>query len=64
MLTYVSSKNIYFLFHQAVAFPAGTSTPAFGQSAAPGPIPFGTPGQGFNSIPFGKSFRHVCLYDK
>ncbi|XP_046898906.1 nuclear envelope pore membrane protein POM 121 isoform X2 [Hypomesus transpacificus] len=35
----------------------GTSTPAFGQSAAPGPIPFGTPGtpvQGFNTpSPFG-----------
>ncbi|XP_041864395.1 nuclear envelope pore membrane protein POM 121 [Melanotaenia boesemani] len=34
----------------------GTSTPAFGQSAAAGPIPFGspgTPGQGFNAVPFG-----------
>uniref|UniRef100_UPI0037E84E0D nuclear envelope pore membrane protein POM 121 n=1 Tax=Semicossyphus pulcher TaxID=241346 RepID=UPI0037E84E0D len=34
----------------------GTSTPSFGQSAAPGPIPFGSPGtpvQGFNAVPFG-----------
>lgn len=47
------------LFHRVVAFSSGTSTPTFGQSAAQGPIPFGTPGtpvQGFNSVPFGKSF--------
>ncbi|XP_053298107.1 nuclear envelope pore membrane protein POM 121 [Pleuronectes platessa] len=34
----------------------GTSTPSFGQSAAAGPIPFGSPGtpvQGFNTVPFG-----------
>ncbi|XP_051257294.1 nuclear envelope pore membrane protein POM 121 isoform X7 [Dicentrarchus labrax] len=34
----------------------GTSTPSFGQSAAAGPIPFGSPGtpvQGFNAVPFG-----------
>nr|XP_046266278.1 nuclear envelope pore membrane protein POM 121 [Scatophagus argus] len=34
----------------------GTSTPSFGQSAAPGPLPFGspaTPVQGFNAVPFG-----------
>uniref|UniRef100_A0A8D3A6Q5 POM121 transmembrane nucleoporin n=1 Tax=Scophthalmus maximus TaxID=52904 RepID=A0A8D3A6Q5_SCOMX len=34
----------------------GTSTPSFGQSAAAGPIPFGSPGtpvQGFNAAPFG-----------
>ncbi|KAG7515507.1 hypothetical protein JOB18_010173 [Solea senegalensis] len=34
----------------------GTSTPSFGQSAAVGPIPFGSPGtpvQGFNAAPFG-----------
>ncbi|XP_070699775.1 nuclear envelope pore membrane protein POM 121 [Pempheris klunzingeri] len=34
----------------------GTSTPSFGQSAAAGPIPFGspaTPVQGFNAAPFG-----------
>ncbi|XP_072230626.1 nuclear envelope pore membrane protein POM 121 [Leuresthes tenuis] len=34
----------------------GTSTPSFGQSAAPGPIPFGSPGtpvQGFSAVPFG-----------
>ncbi|GAA6232069.1 nuclear envelope pore membrane protein POM 121-like [Lates japonicus] len=34
----------------------GTSTPSFGQSAAAGPIPFGSPGtpvQGFNAGPFG-----------
>ncbi|TMS14657.1 Nuclear envelope pore membrane protein POM 121 [Larimichthys crocea] len=34
----------------------GTSTPSFGQSAAVGPIPFGSPGtpvQGFNAVPFG-----------
>ncbi|XP_040907379.1 nuclear envelope pore membrane protein POM 121 [Toxotes jaculatrix] len=34
----------------------GTSTPSFGQSAAAGPVPFGspaTPVQGFNSVPFG-----------
>uniref|UniRef100_A0A3Q3X2T0 Uncharacterized protein n=1 Tax=Mola mola TaxID=94237 RepID=A0A3Q3X2T0_MOLML len=33
----------------------GTSTPSFGQSVAAGPIPFGspgTPGQGFNAVPF------------
>lgn len=57
----------FFFFHQDVAFSASTSTPTFGQSAAPGPIPFGTSGQGFNSIPFGKSYslfftyEHVCL---
>lgn len=41
-----------------VAFSAGTSTPSFGQSAAAGPIPFGSPGtpvQGFNAVPFGRS---------
>ncbi|KAM6983589.1 nuclear envelope pore membrane protein POM 121 isoform 2-T2 [Tautogolabrus adspersus] len=35
----------------------GTSTPSFGQGAAAGPIPFGSPGtpvQGFNSVPFGR----------
>ncbi|KAM9729058.1 nuclear envelope pore membrane protein POM 121 [Menidia menidia] len=34
----------------------GTSTPSFGQSAAAGPIPFGSPGtpvQGFSAVPFG-----------
>ncbi|CAI5642830.1 nuclear envelope pore membrane protein POM 121 [Oreochromis niloticus] len=34
----------------------GTSTPSFGQSAAAGPIPFGSPGtplQGFNAVQFG-----------
>ncbi|XP_045896041.1 nuclear envelope pore membrane protein POM 121 isoform X2 [Micropterus dolomieu] len=34
----------------------GTSTPSFGQSAAAGPLPFGSPGtpvQGFNAVPFG-----------
>ncbi|KAK2828679.1 hypothetical protein Q5P01_019713 [Channa striata] len=34
----------------------GTSTPSFGQNAAAGPIPFGSPGtpiQGFNAVPFG-----------
>lgn len=53
------------LFHRVVAFLSGTSTPTFGQSAAPGPIPFGTPGtpvqvQGFNSVPFGKLSR-LCI---
>lgn len=39
-------------------FPAGTSTPSFGQSAAGGPIPFGsqgTPLQGFNAVQFGEA---------
>ncbi|TNM84448.1 hypothetical protein fugu_008626 [Takifugu bimaculatus] len=36
-------------------FSPGTPTPTFGQSAAQGPIPFGTPAQGFNSVPFGAS---------
>uniref|UniRef100_H3CQC9 POM121 transmembrane nucleoporin n=1 Tax=Tetraodon nigroviridis TaxID=99883 RepID=H3CQC9_TETNG len=40
---------------QDVALSAGTSTPTFGQSGAPAPIPFGSPAQGFNSVPFGSS---------
>ncbi|CAF97318.1 unnamed protein product, partial [Tetraodon nigroviridis] len=38
-----------------VSMAAGTSTPTFGQSGAPAPIPFGSPAQGFNSVPFGSS---------
>lgn len=59
----LQKKNCFsfFFFHQDVAFSASTSTPTFGQSAAPGPIPFGTSGQGFNSIPFGKSYSLFFL---
>lgn len=44
---------------------AGTSTPSFGQSAAAGPIPFGSPGtpvQGFNAVPFGRSL--MLFFDR
>lgn len=44
-------------------FPAGTSTPSFGQSAAGGPIPFGSPGtqlQGFNAVQFGEASVGMC----
>lgn len=56
----MSLCSCFCLFHQVVDFSVGTSTPNFGQSGAPGPIPFGTPGQGFNSVPFGKPFR-LCV---
>lgn len=48
-----------------VAFFAGTSTPSFGQSAAVGPIPFGSPGtpvQGFNAVPFGRPLMLGCFF--
>ena len=47
------------------AISAGTSTPSFGQNVAAGHIPFGspgTPGQGFNAVPFGRSWMRFLIY--
>lgn len=45
------------LIQSLTVLATGTSAPSFGQSAASGPIPFGSPGtplQGFNAVPFGR----------
>lgn len=51
------------LFGLVTVSSAGSSTPSFGQTAATGPIPFGSPGthvQGFNAVPFGRSLM-LCF---